>query len=68
MSISRELKKYTRLAKGKQSLRQVARDSGVDVATLSKWLAGHRGISDKSIDKLGKYLGAKLVRDKPRRA
>jgi transcriptional regulator with XRE-family HTH domain len=62
MTISTDLKRRTQRLLTKQSLRQVARDSDVDVAILSKWLSGRRGLSDGSVDKLGKFFKLRLVK------
>ena len=42
---------------------EIARQNGVSEATLSKFIHGQRGLSLDSIDRLGEYLGLRIVVD-----
>lgn len=42
------------------SLNQLARETGVDVASLHRWLKGERSISLDNADKLVAYYGLQL--------
>ena len=42
------------------SLNQLARETGVDVAILHRWLKGERSISLENADKLVAYYGLEL--------
>ena len=43
----------------------IAKSTGIDKATLSKFLAGERGLSAKALDRLGELLGFEVVRHGP---
>jgi hypothetical protein len=58
--LSDELRRIIAEAAEQSSLRHVARESGVDVSTLSRVLSGERGISGVAWDQLGEYLGLEL--------
>ena len=44
----------------------ICKATGIDKATLSKFLAGERGISAKALDRLGELLDFEIVRHGPR--
>ena len=46
---------------------KIAKDSGVDSGTLSRFVSGERSISIETADKLCKVIGLKLVDDDPRK-
>ena len=58
--LSDELRRFIAAAAEQSSLRHVARESGVDVSTLSRVLSGERGISGLAWDQLGEYLKLEL--------
>jgi transposase-like protein len=61
MKITEQLRKrVVQSTKGQTSLREVARKSGVDVAVLSKWLRGERGVSGLTVDRLAKHFRMRL--------
>ena len=43
---------------------RIAQDTGVDEATLSRFVSGERGLSMIAIDLLAEYFGYKLVKSK----
>ena len=43
---------------------RIAHDTGVDEATLSRFMSGERGLSMIAIDRLAEYFGYKLVKPK----
>lgn len=45
-----------------ESRYQVAKDTGLDQATLSRFASGQVGLSSKALDKLGLYLGLSVVK------
>jgi len=49
-----------------QTRYQIARATGISEATLSRLASGERFLSPKALDKLGEYLGLRIVRDNPR--
>jgi len=44
----------------------IGKATGIDKATLSKFLAGERGISAKALDRLGELLEFEIVRHGPK--
>ena len=42
----------------------ICKATGIDEGALSHFLAGHRGLSLDSLDKLGQFLGWRIVADK----
>ncbi len=40
-----------------QTCYQIAKDTGVSNAALSRFLSGERGLSSRALDTLGKHLG-----------
>ena len=42
---------------------RIAQDTGIDESTLSKFYNGRQGLSMKALDRLGKYLGLRIVMD-----
>lgn len=50
-----------------QTLGELARETGIDKSTLSRFINGQRGLSMEALDALGKYLGLRIVKaTKPR--
>jgi transcriptional regulator with XRE-family HTH domain len=43
---------------------RIAQETGVDEATLSRFLSGERGLSMIAIDRLANFFGYKLVKAK----
>jgi len=43
---------------------RIAQDTGIDESTLSKFYIGHRGLSTDVLDRLGEYLGLRIVMDR----
>lgn len=50
-----------------ESRYQVAKDTGIDQGTLSRFASGQVGLSSKALDKLGEYLGLDVVKRRGRR-
>ncbi|MEN6452082.1 MAG: helix-turn-helix transcriptional regulator [Thermoguttaceae bacterium] len=48
-----------------RSMGQIARESGIDIATISRFLHGKGGLSMEGLDAIGKSLGLRIVADKP---
>jgi len=47
---------------------RIAQDTGLDQAALSKFYNSQRGITSDTLDRLGEYLGLRIVMDrKPQR-
>jgi plasmid maintenance system antidote protein VapI len=46
-----------------QTRYQIAKATGITEATLSKFVNGHHGLSQETVDVLGEYLGLCLVVD-----
>ena len=44
---------------------QLAKESGIDETTLCRFVHGERCLSERNLDKLGEYLGLRIVADKP---
>jgi plasmid maintenance system antidote protein VapI len=40
---------------------RIAQDTGIDESALAKFYNGHRGLSMDSLDRLGTYLGLRIV-------
>jgi len=43
---------------------QISQDTGIDQATLCRFMGGKGGLSIPVLDTLGEYLGLRLVADK----
>jgi hypothetical protein len=46
---------------------QISQDTGIDQATLCRFMGGNGGLSIPVLDRLGKYLGLRIVADKPKK-
>ena len=57
MSVSETLKKAVQKAVEKQSMRSVARESGVEPAVLSRWLAGEKIPRGDTLDAIAEWAG-----------
>lgn len=66
--LSDQLRRYLAQAAEVSSLRQVSRDTGIDVGTLSRFMSGVGGLSVEGLDLLGKTLKLELRRIRPARA
>jgi DNA transposition AAA+ family ATPase len=44
---------------------QISQDTGIDQATLCRFMGGKGGLSNPILDTLGEYLGLRIVTDKP---
>ena len=44
---------------------QISQDTGIDQATLCRFMGGKGGLSIPVLDTLGEYLGLRIVVDKP---
>jgi hypothetical protein len=66
--LSDQLRWYLAETAEASSLRQVSRDTGIDVGTLSRFLSGAGGLSVQGLDLLGKTLKLELRRIRPARA
>ena len=49
-----------------KSMGQIARESGIDIATISRFVHGKGGLSKEGLDAIGKCLGLRIVIDKPK--
>ncbi len=49
-----------------ESMGQIARESGIDIATISRFIHGKGGLSMEGLDAIGNYLGLRIVADKPK--
>jgi transcriptional regulator with XRE-family HTH domain len=49
-----------------QSCYAIAKATGIDESTLSRFLSGERGISAKALDRLGEYLQFEVVMRGPK--
>jgi transcriptional regulator with XRE-family HTH domain len=47
---------------------QIAKETGLDEATLSRFIHGKGGLSMEGLDAIGKSLGLRIVTDKPHKA
>jgi hypothetical protein len=45
---------------------QISQDTGIDQATLCRFMGGKGGLSIPVLDTLGEYLGLRIVAVKPR--
>ncbi len=45
---------------------RISRDTGIPEPTLARLVSGERFVSPDSLDKLGEYLGLRIVMGKPR--
>lgn len=43
---------------------RIAQDTGIDESSLAKFYNGHRGLSLDNLDRLGEYLGLRIVMDR----
>lgn len=59
-TVSEEIKKA--ILSAKVSRYQIAKDTGVEQAILSRFVNGRTGLSSKSIDQLAEYFGYRLVK------
>jgi plasmid maintenance system antidote protein VapI len=50
-----------------QTRYRIAQETGITEATLSKFIHGHHGLSQETVDVLGEYLGLRLVSDSKRK-
>jgi hypothetical protein len=48
-----------------RTLGEFSRDTGIDKSALSRFVNGERGLSMEGLDAIGKYLGLRIVADKP---
>ena len=48
-----------------QSQATICKTTGIEKTALFRFLAGERGVSCEVMDILGKYLGLRIVADKP---
>jgi plasmid maintenance system antidote protein VapI len=46
-----------------QTRYRIAQETGITEATLSKFIHGHHGLSQETVDVLGEYLNLRLVAD-----
>jgi transcriptional regulator with XRE-family HTH domain len=44
---------------------QISQDTGIDAATLCRFMRGNGGLSIPVLDTLSEYLGLRIVSDKP---
>ena len=45
---------------------RIAKETGIDAATLCRFMGHKGGLSNPILDTLGEYLGLRIVADKPR--
>lgn len=57
-TVSQQLRKA--IAASRQSLRAIARETGLDIGVLSRFVRQERGISDETLSVLCKHLGLEL--------
>ena len=50
-----------------KSMGEIARQSGIDIATISRFIHGKGGLSMDGLDGIANCLGLRLVADKPRK-
>lgn len=43
---------------------RIAQETGIDESALAKFYNGKRGINSDTLDRLGEYLGLRIVTDK----
>lgn len=46
---------------------RISKETGISESTLSKFCLGQRGLSMDALDRLGEYLGLRIVTDRVRR-
>ena len=46
----------------------IAKATGIDESALAKFYNGHRGITSDTLDRLGEYLGLRIVMDRKTKA
>ena len=46
----------------------IAKATGIDESALAKFYNGHRGITTDTLDRLGEYLGLRIVMDRKTQA
>ena len=46
---------------------EIAKQTGVGQAALSKFVLGQRGLSNKAMDAVGEYLGLVIVKKQPKK-
>ena len=46
---------------------QIAKETGVDAATLCRFLQGKHGLSMETLDRIGECIGMQVVVDDPRK-
>lgn len=51
---------------GDKSRYQIAKETGIDEATLSRFIHGKGGLSMEGLDAIGRCLGLRIVTDKPK--
>jgi len=44
----------------------LSKATGIDKTAMSRFINGERGVSMQVLDKLGEYLGLRIVTDKPK--
>ena len=49
------------------SMGQIARESGIDIATISRFVHGKGGLSMEGLDAIGECLRLRIVTDKPQK-
>ena len=47
-----------------QTRYRIAKETGIDESGLAKYYNGHQGLSADALDRLGKYLGLRIVMDR----
>jgi len=50
------------IASADVSMGQIARESGIDLATISRFMHGKGGLSMEGLDAIGKWLGLKIIK------
>ena len=43
---------------------RISKETGIDESALAKFYNGHRGLSMNALDRLGEYLGLRIVMDR----
>lgn len=64
--IADELLGYVQEAAKTLSRHEIARQTGVDVAIISKWLSGDKTPAVTTLDKIADWLGVELTKPKRR--
>jgi transcriptional regulator with XRE-family HTH domain len=62
LTLTDELKAAITMAD--KSLGQIARESGIDIATISRFIHGKGGLSMEGLDAISQCLGLRIVADK----